>query len=185
MKRSDTKARDDQIVARYLADESCRKIAADIGITHQRVYQILIKRRVPKRDHLYHPSSASLLMESCRNEIVAAYTKKKSPSTVVDIARELGMSSRTVSEHLKKWGVSVRLWRIPKSRTDRWVLMYVEKKMSTYEIGHREGYMQSYVHRILVAAGVIIRSASERVRLGKKRSKRVKYRTDGRSTRRR
>ena len=89
-RRARLNARDRDIVRRYRAGENTAEIAADYGITRQRVTQIARNARVPPRPHPIH------FPREPKHDSWIAQARAARGWTQVDLAEATGLSRTTI-----------------------------------------------------------------------------------------
>lgn len=97
-------ADEERVVARYTAGDNVRKIAHDLSIAVQTVYNVLARSGVEKRRDRA-PEKAALLIRACQEGSVASTT-----------ARSLGLSKRTAARILRKHREQGNVLEIVKGR---------------------------------------------------------------------
>jgi len=85
-------------------------------------------------------------------------TKYQNGSTVYQLAEEFGICRNTVSERLKKAGITMRRQSPGSELIDSMVGLYVSG-LSLAEVGDRVGTSAGTVHRYLLTRGILMRDS--------------------------
>ena len=94
--------------------------------------------------------------------MVARY---KEGATAYELADEFGCNRVTVSERLKKAGITMRLQSPSPEVVDEMVRLY-KSGLSLVKVGNEVGFGASTAHNLLRARGVVTRDTHGRVTLG-------------------
>lgn len=143
-----------EIIQSYRDGKSGRDIAIEFGVSYQHVYDLLKRQKVDRRKLTEYDRAYRVpVSEHCN--IIKKYNEGISGTL---LAKEYDVSISLIFQILGKNAVDVRPIRIiPIKEYDSIIDMYINKKMSTYQIGKEYNVHANTIYAILKKLNIKLR----------------------------